>query len=285
MPSVALVTCRRLPEPDPDQDLLLSALSEAGLDAQLLAWDDPEADPSAFDLCVLRSCWNYYEDAHAFRSWIDSSETVTDLVNPATIVRWNLHKAYLRDVELAGLPVIPTEWCTQGEQVRLADTMDARGWHDVVVKPSISAGSYRTRRFHRDESADGQIFLDDLLSERDAMIQRTIAAANGPGEKALVWIDGEVTHAITKSPRFAGGVEELSDALPVSDAERRLADRALGCVDAGLLYARVDVMTDGDGITLISELELMEPSLYLLQSPPALDRFVAAMARRVGSPA
>ena len=126
-----------------------------------------------------------------------------------------------------------------------------------------------------------QTFLDDLLGERDVMIQRTIAPADGPGERALVWIDGEPTHAVTKSPRFAGGDEQVSDALPVSIAERHLVERTLACVDGELLYGRVDVMADDDGSPLISELELMEPSLFFAQSPAALERFVAAVVRRV----
>jgi hypothetical protein len=280
MPSVALLTCAQLPEPDPDQELLLSALTAAGLDARMLAWDDPAGDPAAFDLVVLRSCWNYYEHAQAFAAWIDAAAPVTELSNPASVVRWNLHKAYLRELEHAGLPMIPTEWCTHGQSVQLATVMDAQGWDDVVVKPSISASSYRTRRFGREQLAAGQVFLDGLLADRDAMIQRTIVPPNGHGERALVWIDGELTHAISKSPRFAGGVETVSHALPVSDGDRRLAERALACVDAELLYARIDVMTDSDGNPLVSELELMEPSLYLVQSSAALDRFVVAMARR-----
>ena len=42
------------------------------------------------------------------------------------------------------------------------------------------------------------------------------------------------------------------------------------------LYARVDLMPDEEG-PMVSELELIEPSLYLVQSPAALDRFVRAI--------
>ena len=60
MASVALITCVDLPEADPDQIPLLKAFEAAGVQAKMLAWDDAGADVQAFDVCVLRSCWNYY---------------------------------------------------------------------------------------------------------------------------------------------------------------------------------------------------------------------------------
>lgn len=44
-----------------------------------------------------------------------------------------------------------------------------------------------------------------------------------------------------------------------------------------LLYARIDLMNDRDGAPRISELELMEPSLLLVQDRGALDRLVGAI--------
>jgi glutathione synthase/RimK-type ligase-like ATP-grasp enzyme len=114
------------------------------------------------------------------------------------------------------------------------------------------------------------------------MVQRHTPGFEDPGERALVWIDGELTHAVRKSPRFEGGAEQVSEALPLSREERALAEKAIARVEGELLYARVDVVADADGTLLVSELELMEPSLFLLQNPPALERFVRAIARRAG---
>jgi len=268
-----------LPEPDPDEELLLYALRQAGIRAELLAWDDSHADPGAFDLCVLRSCWNYYEDPKAFLAWIAAAASCSRLANPANVVRWNLHKRYLQRLEAADVSIIPTAWFEQGETVDLIATMRARCWDDVVVKPAVSAGSFCTQRFRVDQVGEGQAFLAALVRERDAMVQRYMPAVEGAGERALVWISGKFTHAVRKSRRFAGGVERVSDALAVSDQETAIANRALSCVDGELLYARVDVVNDDDGNLLVSEIELMEPSLFLLQCPAALERFVRAIGR------
>ena len=47
---------------------------------------------------------------------------------------------------------------------------------------------------------------------------------------------------------------------------------------AELLYARLDLIPADDGKPLISELELIEPSLFLVQHPPALERLVEGIA-------
>lgn len=279
MKSVALVTCLELPEPDPDEKLLLCAVRQAGMSAELLAWDNSKGNPGEFDLCVLRSCWNYYEDPKAFLDWIAAAEAYSMLANPADIIRWNLHKSYLQELEDAGVSIIPTAWFERDESVDLLATMQKHCWNDVVVKPAVSAASFRTRRFRVDQANEGQAFLEALVRERDTMVQRYMPMVESSGERALVWIDGQLTHAVRKSPRFADGAEQISDALMVSDQERAIADRALACVDGELLYARVDVMHDDDGKLLVSEVELMEPSLFLLQCPAALERLVGAIGR------
>jgi glutathione synthase/RimK-type ligase-like ATP-grasp enzyme len=279
MTAVALVTCMKLPEPDPDEELLLRALQRAGMHAELLAWDDSRADPGAFELCILRSCWNYYEDPEGFLAWIAAAAASSRLVNPASVVRWNLHKSYLQELGDAGVPIIPTVWFKRGTVAELRATMQLQSWDDVIVKPAVSAGSFRTRRFQIDQVGEGQAFLDALVRDRDAMVQRYMPAVEGPGERALVWIDGKLTHAVTKSPRFAGGVEQVSNALAASAAEKAIASQVLSCVGEELLYARVDVVDDGEGTLLVSELEVIEPSLFLLQCPAALERFVDAIGR------
>jgi hypothetical protein len=281
---VGLVTCRELPEPDPDQDLLLAALNDAGVEAELVAWDDSTAHSiSSYDCCVLRSCWNYHESPGEFRDWIDSTARLTRLWNPKAIVTWNLHKRYLESLAAAGIPTVPTAWFRKGQNAPLRATAERNDWSDIVVKPAISASSYRTHRFRLGDGqiSEAQAALDDLLMDRDAMVQPYVSGVETSGERAVMWIDGEVTHAIRKTSRFAGDVEAVSRAVEASEAEREVALRsvAVAAAETGAhpLYARVDLMPDAQGGPLVSELELIEPSLYLVQSPVALDRFVRAI--------
>jgi hypothetical protein len=47
---IAVATARATVGTDEDKPLLLAALSAAGADVEVVAWDDPVADWSAFDL-------------------------------------------------------------------------------------------------------------------------------------------------------------------------------------------------------------------------------------------
>ena len=93
---VALATCVHKPEPDPDEAPLALALARAGADPHVVAWDDPAARWDDFDLCVLRSTWNYPQRPDAFLAWVERVAAATRLWNPRDVVAWNLHKGYLR---------------------------------------------------------------------------------------------------------------------------------------------------------------------------------------------
>lgn len=277
---VAIATCQRIPEPDPDEPLLLAALAGAGVEARMLAWDDAAAPFAEQDLVVLRSTWNYYLRIDDFIAWVAKTASTTRVLNPPGIVAWNAKKTYLAELERRGIDIVPTELVLHRAARSVDDILRERGWDEVVIKPVVSAGSFRTERFSRASVPEAQAFLDALVADRDAMVQRWMPSVETYGERSLVWIDGTVTHAIRKSPRFAGGSEQVSGDVAIADDERAFAERALAPFAGELLYARVDMVRDGAGALRLMELELIEPSLFFQQSKPALERFVSALARR-----
>jgi len=276
---IAIVTCKDLPEPDPDQSPLLTALAHAGQDAQLLPWDDLAADPAPFDLCLLRSTWNYCHEPERFLDWIDHAANVSNLLNPPDVVRWNIHKKYLTKLADQGVPIVPTHWLQRGDTASLQSVMEQHGWDDVVVKPAISAASFLTKRFAKNDVVQGASFLADLLTQRDMMVQKFMPEVDTTGELSITWIDGRFTHAIRKAPRFDDADENVSGAREIVPVELAAAARALAGFENQCLYARVDFIGDPEQGLLLSELELIEPSLFLIQHQPALERLVSALAR------
>ncbi len=276
---IAIATCQRLPEPDADEGVLLDALRAKGLEANLLAWDDGSAPFAGHDLVVLRSTWNYYEHADAFRAWIDRTSNATTLLNPAHVVHANIEKTYLRDLEARGIDVVPTAFAEHGDD--LDRLLKERRWDDekIVIKPVVSAGSFRTKSFTPNERAEARAFFAELTNERPAMVQPWMASVETYGERSLVWIAGDVTHAIRKTPRFAGNDEQVSGEMPVTPDERAFATRVLARFASDILYARVDIVNDR-GTLRVMELELIEPSLFFLQCPRALEKFVDEIAAR-----
>jgi hypothetical protein len=124
---VQLVSCLTLPEPDRDEAPLLAALGRAGIEARVAAWDDPRVDWSLGRLALLRSCWNYPQHAEAFLRWAESVSAATELWNPLPIVRWNVHKRYLLDLEQRGVSIVPTRLLARGDGTSLHDVTERAG--------------------------------------------------------------------------------------------------------------------------------------------------------------
>lgn len=281
---VRIATCRALPEPDPDEQLLLAALRARGVRARMAAWNDAREDWDAHVPTVIRSTWDYLHDVAAFRAWTERAERAAPLWNPARVVLGNLHKEYLLALAERGVPSVPTALVRRGATGSLAALVRERSWTDVVVKPAVGAGSFETRRFRAHELDEAKRYFADAVRARDTLVQPYVTSVDAHGERALVWIAGEFTHAVRKTPRFSGDDERVSEAVTIEDDERTLGELALAPFASELLYARVDVARDALGTPRIMELELVEPSLFLAQHPPALARFADEIARRVTDP-
>ncbi len=274
-----------LPEPDFDEAPLLAALREAGFDAQVLHWDsdEPAHDPAAFDVCVLRATWDYYRRPDRFKAWLRRAASGSVLCNPLATVLWNMHKRYLLQLAEAGVPIIPTILIQRCDMQSCGSALRQSGWRDVVIKPAVSAASWNTRRFRIDELDHADAFLLEQVAQRDTLIQPYLPEVESGGEVSIVWIDGQVTHAIAKAPRFEGG-EECVQPRTVESRHIAFAHRSLRAAQLEAVYARIDVVERADGSLVLSELELIEPSLHFNHSPAALRLLVNAIERRAHRP-
>jgi glutathione synthase/RimK-type ligase-like ATP-grasp enzyme len=278
---IALASCRSLPDPDPDEKPLLAALHAAGFTAQTLAWDDPRADFAATRVTLLRATWNYAERPDDFLVWAQRTAGRTRLVHSPDVIRWNMHKGYLLDLERRGVPIVPTRLVRRGEETTLDEIARERRWSAVVVKPAIGAGSRGALRVAPEAFDRDDAHLRVLVHRGDALVQPYQASVTEYGERAIVWIDGELTHAVRKAPRFHGDRSRVSQAVPIAPDESDLARQALAAAPGPLLYARVDVVRDEHAAPRVLEVELIEPSLFFAQSPAALECYVRAVKREL----
>ena len=277
---VALVSSERGLRVDPDLPLASAALRAAGFAVDLVRWDDETVDWAAVDLAVVRSCWDYAWRLKEFLAWAGS---VPRLRNAAELLRWNTDKAYLRDLERAGLPVVPTVW----DPASAAALPDAAEW---VVKPSVSAGSRDTARWS--DAGEALTHAAELTGAgRTAMVQPYLASVDEAGETAMLFIGGSFSHAVRKGPllKQGEGVRQDRDSRGDLRAARPGADQrdvaeavfeAIGSLQPGVpapLYARIDLVRDAEGRPVVLELELTEPSLFLPQAPGAARTLVHAV--------
>jgi O-ureido-D-serine cyclo-ligase len=270
-----IATCKTLPEPDADAAPLAEAFARAGVDAALLAWDDPDVDWDAPLATVLRSTWNYALDVARFVAWIDRVAVAGPLLNPRAVVLENVHKRYLLALEARGVPIVPTALVERGATCDLAAIAAER----IVIKPEVGAGSLDARVFAPADPA-ALAHLAALTARGAALVQPYIESVEAYGERSIIWIDGELSHAIRKTPRFAGQHEQVAGPFAIADDERTVALAALAPY-RDLLYGRVDLARDAHDRPRVMELELVEPSLFFAHESGSADRFVAGLLRRL----
>jgi glutathione synthase/RimK-type ligase-like ATP-grasp enzyme len=260
-----------LPEPDVDEAPLAAALAAGGFDAQLLAWDDPRADWDAYIPTIIRSTWNYALQVDNFLAWIDRVSHAP-LFNPREVIAGNLHKRYLLELAARGVPVIPTTLVERGETCTFPATK-------FVIKPEVGGGSLGVRVFEPGDPSAAD-HLATLTARGAALVQPYMRSVDNYGERSIVMIDGDLSHAIRKTARFSGDSEKIDGPFPIADDERLVAEAALAPY-GDLLYGRVDMARDEHGQPMVMELELVEPSLFFTRGEGAVERYVAALRRRL----
>ena len=290
---VALVSARAARGLDEDMPPLLAAFAAAGAHAAIADWDDTAADWGQFDAALLRSAWDYTERLPEFLRWAEQAAVRTALFNPLPVVRWNCDKHYLLHLAARDVAVVPSSFAEPGMQPQqlLEEFLARHGHADLVVKPAVGAGSRDTRRHARSARAAILAHMQALLdARRSVLLQPYLGSVDHHGESALIYIDGEFSHAIRKGPLLPRGAaataalfaaEEISVRGAAAD-ERALAEGIFAVLPfERLLYARVDLIRDDAGRPVLLELELTEPSLFLAHADGAAARLAAAALARL----
>ena len=276
-----MATCDQ-PDVDPDSPLLLAALREVGLDAALCAWDDPAVDWGVYDLVVVRSTWDYAPRRGVFLAW---AQRLARVDNPYPVLAYSSDKHYLVDLAARSHCVVPSHFCDVGEVPELPEG-------DFVVKPCVGAGSIDAERYspHQHEAALAHVARLHARGA-DALVQPYVASVDERGERALIFIDGEFSHAMTKAAMLnvapaARDVAFRRRQMSLADGEIEAVALARAVLEetgfSSLLYARVDVVHTEEGWAVM-ELELVEPNLFLGYAPGAAGRLARAVASRVGA--
>ena len=279
MSRVAIASCRG-DNPDVDAPFLIAALADLGVAAELIAWDEPGVDWESFDLTVLRSTWDYAPRREEFLAWAAERPR---LLNPVDVVTYSTDKHYLLDLEARGVPVVPSWFCEVGDVPVFPEG-------DFVVKPAVGAGSIDAARYRPHEVQAARAHVADLHARgRSVLIQPYQHTVDFFGELALIFMDGQFSHAMSKAamlntpPEFRDAAFRRNQMSPdVADEEAlAVAHAALAERFATLLYARVDLVAAPSGWQVM-ELELVEPNLFLTFDEGAAARLAGAIVRRLG---
>jgi len=281
---IALVSARAAAHLDTDLPLILEHLDGA----EVVHWDDPDVDWSRYAVAVLRSTWDYHQRLEEFLSWAERTAAITRLVNPVDLIRWNTDKRYLVELARRGLPVVPTRVATTPEEasaLRADGALDGR----VVVKPAVGAGSNGAAR-HTDDPAGAEQHARALLASGPVVVQPYIDGVDERGETGVVVLGGEVSHAFRKGPILSAEWAWADDLYVVEDISAREAESAelevaerVARMFPEAAYLRIDLLP-GEDTPLISEVEAIEPSLFLHVAEGAAERAARVFASLGGTP-
>ena len=266
---------------------VVRALMQRGYEIQPIAWEKTPAHTLDCDGYLVRTPWNYQEDAAAFLSWLGEIEAKGAwLAHDSALVRWNIQKSYLAELAGRGAKVIPTRYLKQGETRSFREIAEETGWSEVVLKPVIAAGGVDTYRIQEKDFARFEEDFSRVIAKKEMMLQPFLHQVLEEGEWSLIFFEGSYSHSVLKKPR-AGEFRVQDDhggSVWMEKAQASLqeaAKRILDSMTQRLLYARVDgIVVDGE--FLLIELEAIEPELFFRADAEAAERFAEAIVARYG---
>jgi glutathione synthase/RimK-type ligase-like ATP-grasp enzyme len=267
-------------EGEPDASTLIPTLTEHGIDAKWVIWDDPNVDWGAADLVAVRSTWDYQDKLPDFLLW--AARIGNKLLHGERAFQWNTSKSYLLELERAGVPIVPTDYFTSAEDVtRSVET----GAGKLVVKPVVGVSGIGV------EVVQGGTAGWTPSSPGPWVIQPFLESVKTEGEYAVFLIGGEVTAQMSKKPAKGsilvheehGGYHEC---VELTDEAREVALKGFRAAQSILAmelgYGRADLLRHNDRLVL-SEFEITEPQLYFDRIPNHSQLFANVLRRAIAA--
>ncbi|GAA6172220.1 hypothetical protein NBRC116592_18900 [Colwellia sp. KU-HH00111] len=295
MKQCAILTMDNLSDFECYDVLLDEPLAQLGWLTKLVPWRDNHVDWQQFDAVIIRSPWDYQEDASAFISVLEDIDSSSALLqNSLNTVRWNIDKIYLKSLAEHHVNIVPTLWQSKFSAQHLQSFFSHFNCQQLVVKPRISANADNTFWLKQATAENSITALESVFSDSEFMVQPFIESVIEEGEFSLFYFNGDYSHAILKTPKADDFrvQEEHGGRLKTITPEKKLViqgESTLAAITALTgempLYARVDFVRVADDSSeqpfALMEAELIEPSLYFNMDADAAGRFATAFVKRM----
>lgn len=280
-----ILSSRELTEVHSDDLELTRALQAQDIRSQIVAWEDFNPQSNDCGFILFRTTWGYYKNLAQFRELLSGlNELSIPTWNPPDLIRWNLHKRYLLNLEKRGVGIVPTLMRERGSDLKLIEAAETLDSDLLVIKPAIGASAYHTHLVDlaRIKGLSPEDELIKISKSHDLMIQAFVPEVQSEGEYSLIFIETQLTHCVLKKPDDQDFRVEPSKAQKISCPPQALsaAQRALRAVESDYLYARVDLV-HSEGRFLVMELELIEPELFLRLEPRAAELLASSISKRL----
>ena len=251
-----------------EDKLLQTAIEKKGLKVTKKDWADKYFDWKTTKYAIFRSTWDYSERFEEFFNWLDSTKNKTTFINSEEIINWNIDKNYLKDLAKKDINIASTEFIEKGDNITLKLLFEKTQWNEAVLKPAISGAARHTYRINSKNYQKQEKIFKKLIKVEGMLFQKFLKNITSLGEISLIMIGGKYTHAVKKKAKkgdfrvqddHGGKVEKYK---PTND-EIIFAKNCLKATPFDPIYARVDIVYDNNNRISLSELELIEPELWL----------------------
>lgn len=277
--TISFITYSAEPEISSDDIPLAQELERRGIKCQSRPWDGAEEVRDAASSYLIRSPWNYDGNPEAFvRRLEDLERRGSKIINSLQVVRWNISKRYLLEVEKCGLRIPRTRFFIpdQVESQKLID--DFPGMGTFVVKPCTSLSAHNTFLVGRTDLPERIGALQN--PHREYLIQEYLPEI-AEGELSFVFFGGSYSHCIAKIPkrgefRVQADHGARRERYQPSVSQIDEASAFLGTVPEVPTYARIDVVIRNEKLILM-EIEAIDPVLFLSWEPESSAKFADAI--------
>lgn len=263
--------------------MLRDCIEQVGHPCEIAPWDEWDVELSATDICVIRSTWNYTRTLAHFLTWCQRVSETAHLINSLDIIRWNSRKSYLSTLAASGVPVLPTRYINAGTPCDLEEVRKGFGCHQIVIKPLIGAGARGLSVYPSDLPNLRYSGTRQAKWPHDVMIQPLAPSVRTNGEWSLIYILGELQHAVQKIPAMGDirSQPEYNSTVVRADPPVAVLNTAGAAVSAGpsSTYARIDVLQNTATSSILMEAEYIEPQLFLPEAPETALAFAKALGR------
>lgn len=264
-----------------DDQLAYEPLLQYGWETQAVSWHN-KIDWQQFDVVIIRSTWDYQNNINQFVSVLEKiNQSSICLANSLDIVKWNLYKTYLIELQKKDIPIVPTEFGRNLSVSKMKSLFNTLQTANVVVKPLIGASAEDTYWISESITLDELELVTSRFQNREYLAQPFMNYIIDEGEYSLIFFNGEYSHALLKTPKrqdfrvqeFHGGTIKV---VVPSHKLIEVAQKAIASLQIVPLYARADLVRSHADNFVLMELELIEPNLYFRTNENAPTRFAQA---------
>ncbi|MCF6334350.1 MAG: hypothetical protein L3J12_01230 [Spirochaetales bacterium] len=213
------------------------------------------------DLIFIYKQEGFLFDIPKFYSMLDIFDSTSALkINDTKTIKKNISKEYLMDLTEAGISSVPTYYINDAVLKRID-----KG-EEFVIKPKIGERGTSQKKISSLDELDSFDNLDDYLAQEFSPDIRN-------GERSLVFLGKEYSHAVIKKPNPEDLNEyRCNESLGGTVAVYDPPEKELSFCNSILNYwessgypvhfSRIDLIVSDSGNPSVLEAELLNPSIY-----------------------